>query len=367
VKKTRSPISRTPPKEGGSRSQRDLRSRWLGPVVLLALVAFPFVLALLTGQPVTAGTPKFWQGMLIQVFILAVYAMSYDLMLGYTGILSFGHAMFFGVGAYATGILLKHAGWSLGPTALLVVGVAIVLALLIGVVSLRVRGVYFAMATLAFAGMFFILVQATDFRDITGAEDGLHGIPVPAWLNPTDERLAFYFLALAFCVVMYLIARRVVDSPPGRVMVAIRENEARAQMIGFNTFVYKLLAVTLAGVMAALAGLMNALWNSNATPDVFSVETTINALLMTIIGGVGTLVGPMLGAGVLQLLGYWLNNIFGPRWPLLIGVVYILLVLFLPYGIVGTWQMRRNDIRAGWQRLLKPLRGGTESSLRRKS
>lgn len=349
MNKTGSSASRKPQKQAGS--------RWLGPAVLLALVAFPFVLALLTGRPVTAGTPKFWQGILIQVFILAVYAMSYDLMLGYTGILSFGHAMFFGVGAYATGILLKYAKWSLGSTTLFVIGAAIALALLIGVVSLRVRGVYFAMATLAFAGMFHILVQATDFRDVTGAEDGLHGIPVPAWLNPTDARLTFYFVALAFCVLMYLIARRVVDSPPGRVMVAIRENEARAQMIGFNTFVYKLLAVTLAGVMAALAGALNAIWNSNATPDVFSVETTINALLMTIIGGVGTLVGPMIGAGVLQLLGYWLNNIFGPRWPLIIGVVYVLLVLFLPYGIVGTWQMRKNDIRAGWRRLLRPLRG----------
>ena len=125
MKKTGSSISRNPSGEGGSRSHTDLRSRRLGPVVLLALVAFPFVLALLTGQPVTTGTPKFWQGMLIQVFILAVYAMSYDLMLGYTGILSFGHAMFFGVGAYATGILLKHAGWSLGPVVLLVIGVAI--------------------------------------------------------------------------------------------------------------------------------------------------------------------------------------------------------------------------------------------------
>ena len=152
--------------------------------------------------------------------------MSYDLLMGYTGILSFGHAMFFGTGAYATGILLKHAGWSLGPVVLAVIGVAVVQSILVGVVSLRVRGVYLAMATLAFAQMFFILVQATDLRDITGAEDGLHGIPVPAWLNPTDQRLTFYFLALAFCVVMYLIARRVVDSPPGRVMVAIRENEA---------------------------------------------------------------------------------------------------------------------------------------------
>ena len=334
------------------------RRNWLGPVVLLLLVAFPFILSLVSGQPVGEGTPKFWQGMLIQVFILAVFAMSYDLLMGYTGILSFGHAMFFGAGAYATGILLKDEGWGLGPVLLAVIGVAIVQSVLIGIVSLRVRGVYLAMATLAFAQMFYILVQATDLRAITGAEDGLHGIPVPDWLNPTDQRLTFYFVALAFMVIMYQIARRVVDSPPGRVMVAIRENEARAQMIGYNTFIYKLMAVTLAGVMAALAGFMNALWNLNATPDVLGVETTINALLMTIIGGVGTLIGPMLGAGVYQLLGYWLNATFGPRWPLIIGTIYILLVLFVPYGIVGTWKLRRNDFRAGWARLVRPLRPG---------
>ncbi len=337
------------------RSRGPRSANWPGLVLLLALVAFPFALALFTGQPVSSGTPKFWQGMLIQVFILAVYAMSYDLLMGYTGVLSFGHAMFFGAGAYAAAILLKHAGWGLGAVVLAVIGVAVVQSLLVGVVSLRVSGVYLAMATLAFAQMFYILIQATDLRAITGAEDGMHGIPVPAWMDPTAERLPFYFLALGFCVLMYLIGRRVVDSPPGRVMVAIRENEPRAQMIGYNTFVYKLLAVTLSGVMAALAGLMNALWNGNATPDVFSLEMTINALLMTIIGGVGTLSGPMLGAAVFQLLGYWLNSTFGPRWPLLIGMIYVLLVLFVPYGIVGTWQLRRNDLRAGWRRLTQPL------------
>jgi branched-chain amino acid transport system permease protein len=338
-----------------------LSRTWLGAVVLLVLGAFPFVLSALTGQPVSAGTPKFWQGMLAQVFILAVYAMSYDLLMGYTGILSFGHAMFFGTGAYVTGILLKHNGWPLSTVLLAVIAVAIVQSTLIGVVSLRVSGVYLTMVTLAFAQMFFILVQATDLRDITGAEDGLHGIPVPDWMNPTDQRLTFYFLSLAFCVIMYLIARRVVDSPPGRVMVAIRENEARAQMIGYNTFVYKLLAVSFSGVLAALAGLMNALWNLNATPEVLGVTTTINALLMTIIGGVGTLVGPMLGAVVLSLLGYWLNEIFGPRWPLIIGAVYILLVLFLPYGIVGTWFLRRHGFKAGWQRLFQPLRSSEQT------
>jgi branched-chain amino acid transport system permease protein len=327
---------------------------WLGPLLLLLLVLFPFLLALLTGEPVDSGAPKFWQGLLAQVFILGVYAMSYDLLMGYTGILSFGHAMFFGTGAYVTGILLTHAGWSLWQVTLAVLGVAIIQGLVIGVLSLRVRGVYLAMVTLAFAQMFFILAEATDFRDVTGAEDGLHGIPIPAWMSPTDERLRFYFIALAFCVVMYLIARRVVESPTGRVMVAIRENEARAQMIGYNTFVYKLIAVTLSGTLAALAGLMNALWNVNANPAMLSVTTTINALLMVIIGGVGTLVGPLLGAGVLQLLGYWLNSTFGPRWPLIFGIVYILIVLFFPYGLVGTWQLRG----AGWRRIWRDrLRG----------
>lgn len=328
---------------------------WAGPLFLLFLAALPFLIALLTGQPVDAGTPKFWQGLLIQVFIMAVYALSYDLLFGYTGILSFGHAMFFGTGAYFTAILLKESGWSLVPVVLAVIGVAVLQSLLVGVVSLRVRGTYFAMATLAFAQMFYILVQATDLRDITGAEDGIHGVPVPGWLNPTDHRLTFYFVALAFCVTVYLISRRLVDSPPGRVMVAIRENEPRAQMIGYNTFAYKLLSLTFAGILAALAGLMNALWNGNATPEVLSVQTTINALLMAIIGGVGTLIGPMLGAGVMVLLGYWLNNMFGGQWQLIFGVVYVLLVIFLPYGIVGTYYARSNDLKAGWRRLLRPL------------
>lgn len=327
----------------------------IGLLSLLGLSAFPWVLSLLTGEPVNAGAPKFWQGMLAQVFILAVYAMSYDLLMGYTGVLSFGHAMFFGSGAYVTGMLLKHAGWALGQVALAVVVVALLQSLIVGVLALRVRGVYLAMVTLAFAQMFFILAEATDFRQWTGAEDGLHGIPVPAWMSPTDERLRFYFIALIFCVVMYSVVRRVVESPAGHVMVAIRENETRAQTIGYNTFVYKLVAVALSGVMAGLAGLMNALWNLNANPSMLSVGMTINALLMVIIGGAGTLVGPILGAGVLQLLGYWLNTTFGPRWPLLFGVVFILIVLFLPYGLVGTWKVRGESWRKAWTGRLKRL------------
>ncbi len=338
---------------------------WAGIGLVAALCLFPFVLAALTGQPVDAGAPKFWQGMLIQVFILAVYAMSYDLLMGYTGLLSFGHAMFFGAGAYAVGILLKHAGWPLWQALLIVVLVALAQSLVIGVLSLRVSGVYLTMVTLAFAQMFFILAEATDFRHWTGAEDGLQSIPVPAWLSPTDERLRFYFIALGFAVLMYLLARRVVDSPAGKVMQAIRENETRAKVLGYNTFVYKLVAICVSGVLAALAGAMNALWNLNANPAMLSVNMTINALLMTIIGGVGTLVGPMLGAGVIQLLGYWLNASFGPRWPLIFGVVYILIVLFVPYGLIGTWRMRREGLTRLWRRRAAEARRAAESAVRR--
>ncbi len=310
----------------------------LGAVTLLLL--FPLLAQWATGEPLTTGRPKFWQGLLIQAYILAVYAISYDVLLGYTGILSFGHAMFFGTGVYTTAILLKHAQWNIAWVLVAVVAVALVQGLLIGVVSLRVRGVYFAMVTLAFAEAFYILSEATDFRKWTGAEDGLHGIPVPEVINPTTQRLHFYYLAIGFMLAMYVLARRLVNSPAGRVWIAIRENEERASTLGYHTFVYKLFAILVSAVMAALAGMMNVLWSLNASPIALHVNTTINALLMTIIGGVGTLVGPMLGAGVLQLLGYVLSRAFGSRWPLLFGLIFILIVIFFPYGIVGTWRLR---------------------------
>jgi len=148
--------------------------------------------------------------------------------------------------------------------------------LVIGALSLQVKGVYFAMVTLAFAEMFFILSEATDFKDWTGAEDGLHGVPVPAYLSPTHERLRFYYFALAFMLLMYVLAHRLVNSPTGRVIIAIRENERRAAMLGYNTFVYKLIAVAFSGVLAGLAGGFNALWNLNASPTVMSVGTTVD-------------------------------------------------------------------------------------------
>lgn len=340
--------------------------------VLVTLILFPFVAGLTIGNPAAVppgtrglawlvritetGAAKFWQGMVIQMLILAVFAISYDLLLGYTGLLSFGHAMFYGVGGYVIGILLKHFAWPLWGALGMVLLVAAVQSLIFGVLSLRVRGVYLAMVTLAFAEFFYILAEATDFRQYTGADDGLHGIYIHPALSPTDHRLRFYFLTLLFFVGMYLAARRLVNSPTGRVMIAIRENEQRATMLGYNTFVYKGIALMAAGILASLAGCLNAIYNLGVTPSVLSVGTTIDVLAMTIVGGPGTLSGPVLGAAIVHLLGYWLNRLFGPLWTLMFGTAFVLIVIFLPYGIVGTIWARSPKWRAVWQQWLEGLR-----------
>ncbi|HRQ14464.1 MAG TPA: branched-chain amino acid ABC transporter permease [Promineifilum sp.] len=350
-----------------SSSIRRLLSDWWPYLLVLAfLVLFPLLAGATIGSPVEgasglsglmqraeSGAAKFWQGMIIQILIFAIFAMSYDLLLGYTGILSFGHAMFFGTGGYAIAILIgRNFNWSFTMALAAVVIVALIQSIIFGVLSLRVKGVYLAMVTLAFAEMFFILAEAGDFRTFTGADDGLHGFPVPGYLSATDHRTRFYYLTLVFFVAAFLIIKRLVDSPTGKVMVATRENENRATMIGFNTFWYKLTAFVAAGVFAALAGALSASYKVSVTPSMLSLGTTIDALAMTIIGGLGTLVGPVLGAVIIQLLGYWLERWFGASWTLIYGIIFMLIVIFLPFGIVGTLRARSFQLREGWRRII---------------
>jgi branched-chain amino acid transport system permease protein len=361
----------SPPKWNSSAARWWVRW-WPHLLVLGLLILFPFVAGLTIGdataveegagffdtlmQRAGSGYAKFWQGMLIQMFILAIFAMSYDILLGYTGILSFGHAMFFGTGGYAIAILIgKNFDWPLGLALGAVVLIALLQSLVFGMLSLRVKGVYLAMVTLAFAEMFFILAEAGDFRQYTGADDGLHGFPVPGYLSAADYRTRFYYLALVFFVLVFLAARRLIDSPTGRVMIAARDNESRATMIGYNTVWYKLISFVAAGVFAALAGSLLALYNVSVTPAILGTFKTIDALAMTIIGGVGTLVGPIIGASIVQLLGYWLERWFGPTWTLIYGTIFMLIVIFLPFGIVGTLRARSFQWKAGWARWLKLL------------
>lgn len=336
------------------------------------MIALPFVINLITGSGLNDGITKFWQGQLITFFIMAVFAMSYDLLIGYGGILSFGHAASFGVGAYAVALLLKH--WAPGfmgsvritigvvditeaiillVVFLVVILVSVLIGLLFAATSIRLKGAYFAMLTLALGSAIHILSKATDFHKWTGSDEGLHGVPLPLWLNPTQNRLTVYFIALGFLLICYLVMKRMVNSPTGRVITANRENEDRMRMIGYNPVIYRTIAFLSASIFAGLAGALYAIWNMSATPSMTSAVTTINALIMTILGGMGTLVGPIIGAGIMQVISQFFYTWFGARWPLVFGLLFVLIVMFLPYGIVGTWRLRKNSIKKTINKMFK--------------
>jgi len=340
---------------------------------LLVLIIFPFVFGLLTGGSATSGPARFWQGQLIAFFIMAILAMSYDLLMGYLGLITFGQAAFFGGGAYAMGLFLKHVAPGIKSAYLITIpgvgDITDIILLLIGfllavlaggllgslfsAVSARVKGIYFAMITLAAAEAIYILSKASDFLQWTGADEGLQAFHVPDFINPTQNRLLFYFLMLAFLVLMYLLLQLLVNSPTGRIFQAIRENQNRVEAIGYNPAIFRSIAFIISGVTAALAGACYALWNLSVSPTTTtSAALTINALIMTILGGVGTLIGPILGAGMMQIIGYFFAEWFGPRWPLVFGVVFVCLVLFLPYGIVGTYRLKKLEWINGWKRLI---------------
>lgn len=321
------------------------------------MLLFPFAVAVIDGQPATSvfasetGNAKFLQGLMIEVFILAIYAISYDLVLGVTGLLSFGHAMFFAAGAYYTGIAFKSFGWGILPTLLGLIVVSLFFALLVGLVLPRVKGVTFALVTLGLASVFHIVVQASEFSQWTGSDVGLQGVIVPDVINTTDHRFRLYLIALAATFLIYLAYKRFVDSPTGRVCVAIRENEDRALMLGYNTFYFKMVVLMVSSLTAAFAGFLHTVHQPIVSPNVASLGWTVAALLIILMGGVGTLSGAILGAAMYRLMTYFLDRQFGEISSTLIGLVYIGLVLFLPFGIVGTWRVHGARWREGWAQL----------------
>jgi branched-chain amino acid transport system permease protein len=289
----------------------------------------------------------------IEIFILALYALSYDLIFGFTGLLSFGHAMFFAVGAYLTGILLKNFGFSLGATFGMIFVAGILQALLFGMVLPRVKGITFALVTLGLASVFHVLVLSTELGKYTGSDVGLQGVVVPEFISPAAERLRLYFITLTILVLIFMLYKRFVNSPTGRVCTAIRENEGRAKMLGYNTFYFKLAALILSSLTAALAGMLHTIYQPIVSPNVASLAYTVNALLIILIGGVGTLSGALVGALVFRLLDYGLRRYLGESASFINGAIYVLIVLFLPYGIVGTWKLKSINLKQGWEWLLR--------------
>src|SRR5690606_30958707 len=269
-----------------------LRSNGLMILILVGLLLFPFVVGWLTdsspfGVPrgdrmIMRGESVRWQAVLIELFILSILAMSYNLMFGFTGVVSFGHALFFGLGGYILGMALEYTSLDTGTALVVGAFAAIVICgligLLIGLVSLRLKGVYFAIFTLAVSEMFFIFFGRLA---LTRAEDGFSISELPVWIDPSQSRLNYYYLVLALFVFTFIFIRRMINSPTGAVFKAIRENEERAQALGYHTLRFKLLSILIARMIAAGAGMLQILLNKKVGPEILSVTYTVDPLLMT--------------------------------------------------------------------------------------
>jgi len=279
--------------------------------------------------------------LLTQIFIFGILAMSYDILLGYTGIVSFGHAMFFGIGAYTTAVMLKQMDNTLFIFVLsILIGMLFAgfVSFLVGLLTLRLKSHFFAMLTLAFSGLFLVLAEK--WRSVTYGNDGFT-FRAP---DVFRDRMTFYFFVFTSLVVIFLALYRFVNSPTGRILIAVRENEQRTKSLGFNTLHYKVIASVVAGIVASFAGSLYAVSLRFVNTSVMTMDVTLDALLMTIIGGVGTLVGPLLGAAVIEYAQHALSGMardypIFERWIIFFGILYILAVIFFPKGIIGSLRL----------------------------
>ncbi len=339
------------------------RSRWLALILVLLVLALAFTPFIFPGVKAMSVAAK--------VLVFVVLVASFDLLLGYTGIVSFAHTMFFGIGAYGIAIATTHMGptWealAVGLGAALLSSLA--LAWIVGLFSLRVRAIFFAMITLAVASAFLTL--ASQLHEITGGEDGLT-FKIPEMLLPSYEfreepflgvslngRLLCYYLLFVTAAVLFLSLLRIVNSPFGRVLQAIRENEFRAEAIGYRVVVYRTISSILSALFACMAGAMLALWLRYNGPDTsLSFEIMMDVLLMVVIGGMGTMYGAVVGACVLLFAQSYLQDLLRmaseatvdipflsallspDRWMLWLGLLFVLSVYYFPTGVVGRLRM----------------------------
>ncbi len=307
------------------------QGRWAWGAALALLIAAPFI----------GLYPVF----VMKALCYAIFACAFNLLLGFTGLLSFGHAAYLGAAAYVTGWLVRSAGWS--PELGLLAGTlgAAALGLVIGAIAIRRQGIYFAMITLAMAQMiYFVWLQAP----FTGGEDGLQGVPRGKLfgLLPLANDLVLYFVVLAIFVAVFLFVVRVVHSPYGQVLKAIRENEPRAVSLGYDVDRYKLLAFVLSTALAGLAGSLKTLVLGFATLSDAHWSLSGEVVLMTLLGGMGTFAGPVIGAFTIIGLQDYLADRVGAWVTVIIGVIFVVCVIAFRRGFIGeliAWRQRRTD------------------------
>jgi branched-chain amino acid transport system permease protein len=297
---------------------------------------FAVILALLAAAPLVL--PEFWRRFVTEILIWGLLAMSSDILIGYTGMISFGHSALFGLGIYgAAAALLSVEPPNLWLAMLYGLVASAGVAAFVAYFSTRLRDIYFAITTLIFSQIFYVIIFT--WTEVTGGENGLTfsrpalGIPGLFSVPFTTETLHWFVLAVV--TLSYLVLRRITQSPFGMVLQAIRENEARTRAIGYPVQRYKIVAVMLSGLFAGLAGVLYAIQNRFAAPDFVFFLISGEVVIFNVIGGIGTLVGPIVGAAAFLLLREALSRFFTEYYLIPLGLIFIAIVIFMPQGLLG--------------------------------
>jgi len=307
---------------------------WTGFFIVVALLAVsPFVL------------PEFWQRFMTEILIWGLFAMSSDILIGYTGMVSFGHSAFFGLGMYgAAAALLMVRPPNLWLAMLVGLVAAAVIAMFVAFFSTRLRDIYFSITTLVFSQIFYVIIFT--WTEVTGGENGLTfrqpPFGIPGVFTVPFTRNGIHWFVLAVVVVSYLVLRRVTQSPFGMVLQSIRENEPRTRAIGYHVERYKIVSVMLSGLFAGLAGVLYAIQNKFAAPDFVLFLISGEAVIFNVMGGIGTLVGPVAGAAFFLLMKEVFSRVFYEYYLIPVGIIFTLMVIFVPQGLLGAWRRHLN-------------------------
>jgi branched-chain amino acid transport system permease protein len=290
-------------------------------LVIIALCLAPFVLSL------------FHLNLLTEILIFAVFALSLNVLVGFTGLVSLGHAAFFGVGAYTAGLAAQNVSSNIIVTLGMAILFSVIVAAIVGIFCMKVNGFYFLMLTLAFSQMIYSFIHQS--TNLTGGSNGLSGIPRATIGGFEFANAVFIFYLVAFIfIIAFVVLRVVVKSPYGQVLIGIRENETRVKSMGYNTSLYKYTAFVLAGGVGGLAGSLYTYFNGFIAPSDVYWTMSGGVLIMVLIGGAGKILGPVFGAALYVILETVISS-YTNSWMMIVGAVFIIFVIFFPKGIVG--------------------------------
>jgi branched-chain amino acid transport system permease protein len=316
-------------------SQRAPLAFWTGfGVVLALLILAPLVL------------PEFWRRFVTEILIWGLLAMSSDILIGYTGMISFGHSAFFGLGMYgAAAALLSTRPPNLWLAFVYGLAAAAVVAIFVAYFSTRLRDIYFSITTLIFSQIFYVIIFT--WTEVTGGENGLSfkrpALAIPGLFSVPFDSNTLHWFVLAVVTGSYLVLRRITHSPFGMVLQSIRENEPRTRAVGYAVERYKIVAVMLSGVFAGLAGVLYALQNRFAAPDYVFFVVSGEVVIFNVMGGIGTLVGPIVGAAAFLLLREGFSRFFTEFYLIPVGIIFTAMVIFMPQGLLGFLRRRLNE------------------------